>query len=138
MPLLEKGVQTLAARLPKIVSPRTHAIIDYALAATFIVAGVKAWPRHKRAAISSFIMAGAEIGLAVMTDYPGGLARTVPFAAHLKFDAGKAGLVSSMPNLLGFGGEWPAWVFRAQAMGGAAVTGLTRYEETGESYSEAA
>jgi hypothetical protein len=128
MPVLEKGVQMMTNRMPKVVSPRAHAIIDYALAASFAVAGARSWRGSKKAAISAFIIAGAELGVAMITDYPGGVAGLISFPAHGTIDAGMSGLIASMPNLMGFGDERQAWFFRVQAMSMAAVTGLTDFE----------
>lgn len=128
MPMLEKGVQAVTNRLPKVISPKTHAIIDFALAGSFIVAGIVSWKqRHKKAAINSFIVAGAELGVALTTDYPGGIAHLISFPARGKIDAGLSGLIGSMPNLMGFSDEWPSWFFRSQAMSMAAVSGLTDF-----------
>jgi hypothetical protein len=138
MPLLNRSVTMVARRMPKVITPRAHAIIDYAVAASFVVAGVNAWRHHKHAAISAFIVAGAKIGLSLMTDYPGGIARVVPFPTHLRFDAGNGGLVSSMPNLMGFGSGWPAWIFRAHGVGIAAVAALTSAGEEEERVERAA
>lgn len=132
MPLLNKGVSMLTRLMPKVITPKGHAILDYTVAALFVVAGINAWRRHKHAALSAFMVAGTGIGLSLLTDYPGGLAKVIPFPTHLKFDAGHAGMVSSMPSLIGFGRNWPAWIFRAQGMGIAAVTALTRISEEEE------
>lgn len=128
MPLMEKGVETIANRMPKIISPKAHAIIDYGMAGSFIVAGAVAWKgEHKAAALSSWIVAGAELALSMMTDYPGGVAKLISFPTHGKIDAGMSGLIGSMPNLMRFSDEWPSWFFRSQGMTMAAVTGLTDF-----------
>jgi hypothetical protein len=128
MPLLEKGVKTIADRMPKVISPKTHAIIDYGMAGSFILAGALAWKgNQKTAAISSWIVAGAELAVSMMTDYPGGVAKLISFPTHGKIDAGFSGMIGSMPNLMRFTGEWPAWFFRSQGMAMGAVTGLTDF-----------
>ncbi len=130
MPLLEKGVQAVTNRMPKVISPKTHAIIDYAFIGSFVVAGLLAWKNHKKAAISCFITAGAEATTAMLTDFPGGVWPVISYRTHLKMDAGMSGLIGTMPNLMGFGSESPAWFFRSQAMSLAAVTGLSDTGET--------
>jgi hypothetical protein len=129
MPLLEKGVHTVANRLPKLVSPRTHAFVDYALAGSFLVAGVAALKTSEKAAISAFIVAGAELTMAILTDYPGGVAKLISLPSHLKVDTGMSGLVGSMPNLMGFSEERHSWFFRGQAMAMAALAALTYITE---------
>jgi len=55
MALIEKGVQAVAERMPKVISPRTHAIIDYATAGSFLLAGALLWKRNKRAAVGAML-----------------------------------------------------------------------------------
>jgi hypothetical protein len=132
MPLLEKGVHTVANRLPKVVSPRTHAFVDYALAGSFVAAGVAALKTNEKAAISAFIIASAELTMSMLTDYPGGVAKLISLPTHLKIDTGMSGLIGSMPNLMGFSKERHSRFFRGQAMAMAALAALTRTTEQPE------
>jgi hypothetical protein len=127
MPLLETGVKALSSRMPKIISPRTHAIIDYATAGSFFLMGALLWKNHKRAAISSFACGAAEATTAMITDFPGGVTGVISFPTHGKIDASLAGLVGTMPNLLAFSDEKEAIFFRTHAVAIAAVTGLTDF-----------
>jgi hypothetical protein len=129
--LMEKGVNLLSNNLPKVISPKTHAIIDYAVVAGgfFAIAGA-AWKRHKSAAVASLICGVAETTVNMLTDYPGGVAKVIDFPTHGKIDAGFAAVVGTMPNLMGFTDEWPAWFFRSHAIAMATVTGMTDF--TGE------
>lgn len=126
--LLEKGVNLLSNRLPKVIGPKTRAIIDYAAIAGpfFVIAGV-AWKRHRRAAITSLACGIAETAIAALTDYPGGVGKVISYPTRAKIDAGTAAAIGSLPNAVGFAHEWPAWVFRGRALGMAAVAGLTDY-----------
>lgn len=129
--LMEKGVNLLSNNLPKVISPKTHAIIDYAVVAGgFFTVAALAWKSHKRAAVSSLICGIAETTTAMLTDYPGGVVRVIDFPTHGRIDAGFAAFVGTMPNLLGFKDEWPASFFRSHALAMAAVTGMTDF--TGE------
>jgi hypothetical protein len=130
--LMERGVNLLSNNLPKVISPKTHAIIDYAVVAGgfFAVAGI-AWKSHKKAAVASLICGVAETTVAMLTDYPGGVGiNAISFPTHGRIDAGFAGAVGTLPNLMGFNDEWPAWFFRSHALAQATVTGLTDF--TGE------
>lgn len=128
MPLLESGVRALSNRMPKVISPQTHAIIDFAFAGSFILAGALTWKgQRKKSAISSWIVAGTELGLSLVTDYPGGVVPLISFSTHGKIDAGISGLIGSMPSLMEFSHEWPSWFFRAQGMSLAVVTGMTDF-----------
>jgi hypothetical protein len=129
MPLLHKGVQMLSNKAPKIISPKTHAIIDYAVVAGgFFLIGGLAWRRHKRAAISSIILGAAEVGVAMITDFPGGVAPLISFPTHLKLDAGLSAVTATMPNLMGFTDQWPSTFFRVHGAAMAAVGGMTQPE----------
>jgi hypothetical protein len=129
MSLLHKGVQVAANRLPKVISPKTHAIIDYATAGSFILAGVLLMrKKHKKAAIGALVCGIAEATTAMLTDYPGGVAKLISFPTHGKIDYGKGGLIMAMPNLLGFDDKSPAVFFRMQSLAITAVTGMTDFE----------
>lgn len=134
MALMEMGVRTLTNRLPKVIGPKTHAIIDYGMAASFILTGILLLKKSKRGAIASFICGANEITTAMLTDYPGGVAKVISFPTHGKIDAGFAGVIASMPNLMGFSDRAFSSFFRAQGLAMAAVTGLTDFE--GERASE--
>ena len=129
MPLLHKGVQMLSNWAPKVISPKAHAIIDYAVVAGgFFLIGALAWRKHKHAAISSIILGAAETGVAMITDFPGGVAPLISFDTHLKLDAGLSAVTATMPNLMGFTDEWPASFFRMHGAAMAAVGGMTQPE----------
>ena len=138
MAVVETGVRALSNRLPKIISPKTHAIIDYAVAGSFFLMGGLMWGSSKRAAIASFACGAAEATVAMLTDYPGGLARLISFETHGKIDAGMSGAVAMVPSLLGFSNEKKAIFFRAQGVGMAATTGMTDFESYKRSYRRAA
>ena len=129
MAIIQKGVTALTDRMPKVISPRTHAIIDYATAGSFLVAGALLWKRNKRAALGAMLCGAMEAGTAMMTDYPGGVTPALSFETHGRIDAGLAGFVATLPNLLLFGGEPEAMFFRGQGVAIAAVTGLTDFSE---------
>ncbi len=128
MAILDTSVKALTNRLPKVISPKTHAIIDYATAGSFFLMAGLLWKSHKRAAIGSLVCGAMEANTAMITDYPGGVAKLISFETHGKIDAGFAGFVGLLPQVLGFGDEKESWFFRGQAMGLAAVTGMTDFE----------
>ena len=128
MAILNTGVSALANRMPKVISPKAHAIIDYATAGTFLLMGALLWKRNRRAAIGSMVCGAMEAGTAMMTDFPGGVVKKISFETHGKIDAGFAGYVAMVPSVLGFGDEPEANFFRGQAIALAAVTGMTDFE----------
>ena len=131
MPLLANITKSVTDRMPKVISPGAHAIIDYATAAGFIGMGIFLWRREKRAAISSLVCGAAEAMTAVMTDYPGGLVKEISFETHGRIDVGMAGLVAAMPGVMRFEDDPASRFFSVKAIMLAAVTGLTDFTGSG-------
>ncbi len=57
MLLLQRGVAALSGRMPKVISPKRHAIADYVTAGTFFLLGAIFWQRNQRAAIGALLAA---------------------------------------------------------------------------------
>ena len=131
MPLLANLTKSVTDRMPKVISPGAHAVIDYATAAGFIGMGIFLWKREKRAAISSLVCGAAEAATAAMTDYPGGLVDEISFETHGRIDVGMAGLVATMPGVMRFEDDPSSRFFTMQAVMMAAVTGLTDFTGSG-------
>ena len=131
MPLLANITKSVTDRMPKVISPGAHAIIDYATAAGFIGMGIFMWKREKRAAISSLVCGAAEALTAVMTNYPGGLVKEISFETHGRIDVGMAGMVATMPGVMHFEDDPASRFFSMQAIMLAAVTGLTDFTGSG-------
>ncbi len=127
MALVQQAVGLLTNKLPKVISPRTHAIIDYAMIGTFIVVGALFWKKNKKASIAAFSCAAAEATTTLLTDFPGGVAPVISFENHGRIDATLAGAAVSLPNTLGFSDEPEARFFRIQGLALGAVTGLTEF-----------
>lgn len=128
MPVLTKGVSALANRMPKVISPRTHAIIDYANAGSFILVGALLLHKNKRAAISSWICGGATLANVLMTDMPGGVWSKISLPTHLKIDGGLAATCAALPKLMGFTDDRAKWWFRSQAIALTSVGAMTNTE----------
>ncbi len=125
MPMLYAAADNLTRRLPKLLSPKAHAIADYATIGSFLLAGAILWRNHKQAAQGAFLCAGAEIALNLLTDYPGGVASAVSFPAHGKIDIGIAALTATMPELLSF--RHGRKFFLVQSAAITAAANLTRF-----------
>src|SRR5204862_2772658 len=89
---LTNQVTDMTASVPKIINPSTHAVIDYVTAGTFLAAGVAMRTRHRGASTLAFINGIAVLGLSMMTDYPGGVFRTLSFRTHGAIDVLQAGM----------------------------------------------
>ena len=127
MALLNTGVRALTNHLPKVLTPKQHAIIDYATAGSFFVGAALFWKRNKRAALGSLACGLAETTVAMLTDYPGGVFNVMDFRTHGRVDAGMAAGLEALPSLLGLGA--PGWFFRGQGLAIATVTGLTDFHQ---------
>ncbi|HKD91701.1 MAG TPA: hypothetical protein VKB56_07345 [Terriglobales bacterium] len=125
MALVDTGVRALANKLPKVISPRTHAIIDYATAGSFFVATALFWKRHKRAALGTLACGLAGTTVAMLTDYPGGVFKVMDFPTHGRVDVGMVAGLESLPRFLRVGAC--GWFFRAQGLAIVATTGLTDF-----------
>ncbi len=132
MPLLTKATKAVTDRLPKVISPRAHAVLDYATAAVFLGASVAFWKRNRPAALSAILCGGSQLLLATMTDYPGGLVRSVSFETHGRMDGGFALLAATLPELMKFADSQQARFFDLQAVNIAATAGLTDFMGPGE------
>ena len=128
MPLMQKGVAMLSSRMPKVINPTTHAIIDYAVAATFFAVSAVFWKRNKRAAISSAVCGFASAASSMLTDYPGGVFKVMSYRNHGRIDMGIAGLTAVMPDMMQFADSKEARFFEIQAIAETAVAAMTDFE----------
>ena len=129
MPILQKGVAALANRMPKVISPKGHAIADYATIGTFFLLAGLFWGRNKRAAIAALICGGSELATTLLTDFPGGVAKVISFPTHGKIDMGLAATAASMPSFMGFDDDPEAKWLRIMGLNVTAVTAMTDFEQ---------
>ena len=132
------GIKVAARRMPKKISPRTHSIIDYAIAGSFFITAGLLWRRHRRAAIAAVACGVAEVATAAITDYPGGVRPVISFATHEKVDGALASVAGAMPFVLRFSDDREATDFRAYGVAIAALTGLTDFADDADEWVEAA
>ena len=116
------------AGLPAPISPAAHAVLDYAVAATFF--GVGAWlmRRHRAAASLAFANGAMVAGMSMLTDYPGGVVRVLPFRGHRAGDVLQAVFAGVGPALFGFAGDEEAKFFYAQAASEVGVIAATDWD----------
>ena len=121
MPISTKLAELATRPLPKAISPRLHAAIDWGTAGALIVAGALLWKKNKRAALASYLSADLIGSLIFLTDCPGGVWKKISFETHGKVDTGVSALVASLPNLLGFPDEQESKLFQGIGIGLAAA-----------------
>lgn len=129
MPVLQKGVAALANRMPKIITPKAHAIADYAAIGTFFLLGGLLWRRNKKAAIAALACGGSELATTLLTDFPGGVSKVISFPTHGKIDMGLAATAASMPSFMGFDDEPEAKWFRILGLNVTVVAAMTDFGE---------
>jgi hypothetical protein len=119
MPVLNKFAKVVARPIPRMVTPKGHAVIDYASVGLFLGSTARFWRRNRRAAVASLICGGAELAIMLLTDYPGGVKKFISFETHREMDYGLAAMVATMPESLAFEGAHERKFFRVQ---GALIT----------------
>lgn len=128
MALMQKGVALAAGRIPKKISPRVHAALDYAVAASFLMAAALFWKRNRRAAVGSLLCGGATAALSLLTDYPGGARKVIPYSMHGQIDTGLVAMTAAMPKLVSIEDDREAKFFSRQAMAKTAITAMTNFD----------
>jgi len=128
MPLLRKGLRMAVGKMPKMIDPATHAVLDYVVAGAFLIMGIRFWKRSKRAAIGSLLCGGAAAANIAFTDYPGGTRKILSYKAHGHVDAGLAGVAAAVPRLLMFEDKPEARFFEVEALAETAIVGLTDFD----------
>jgi hypothetical protein len=112
-------------RLPAVISPAQHAVLDYTVAGTFLAVAQSLWSRHRPAAVLALLNGGMVLGMSLITNYPGGIARTLSFKGHRTGDIIQATLAGTGPLLFGFAGDPEATFFYGQALSEAGVIAAT-------------
>ena len=127
MPMLTSATHVLTRRMPKVISPTAHAVVDYVTAGAFLLTGAFYWSRNKRAALGAFVCGGAELAASLLTDYPGGVKKVISFRNHGRIDLGLAAMTATVPEFMGFRHDREKSFFLAQAALITAVTDLTDF-----------
>ena len=133
MPLLDQAAKWTTNKMPKVIGAKTHAVIDYAMAASFFGMAAFFWRRNKRAAVGALVCGAAETITTLCTDYPGGLIKEINLETHGSLDFGLSGLVASLPDVLRFSHQSESRFFRIQGLTLATIAGLTDFTGTGKS-----
>lgn len=127
MAMLNKLTKMAAKPIPRVVTPKAHALIDYASVGLFLGSTAWFWRRNRRAAVASLVCGGAELAIMLLTDYPGGAKKFLSFSAHREMDYGLAAMVAAMPESLAFADADEKKFFRMQ---GALITLLGELTRT--------
>ncbi len=128
MSLATTTVEKLETRLPKVIDARTHGVIDYFHAAFFFGVAWMCRKSNRRAAIAATVTGSYILGGALLTDYPLGAAKFIPFEMHGKMDAAFAAASLFVPRALGFEGTAASKIFKTNGFVEASVVGMTDWD----------
>mgnify|MGYP005811185421 CR=1 FL=1 len=129
MPILHKGVAAMSDHMPKVLSPKQHAIADYVTLGGLILMTALFWKKNKHVAHAALSCAVAEAANTLLTDFPGGVTDVIDFRNHGRIDFGLAAACSALPNIMDFDDEPEAKYFRIMALNITAVGALTDFSE---------
>jgi hypothetical protein len=114
--------------VPKMISPGAHAVLDYGVASSYFGLWAKMHNQHRAAAGLACLNGCMVLGLALLTNYPGGVFKTLSFKTHRTMDWVQAGIAGFGPLLLGFADDPEAAPFYAQAASEVGVIAATDWE----------
>ena len=127
MSLATAALGEVEKKLPKVIDARTHGIIDYCHAAFFFGMAIFCARRNRRAAVAALATGAFVLVESVLTDYPLGAAKMLPFEVHGQLDTGFAASSFMMPKWFGFSGTAAAQVFRINGFVEGTVVGMTDF-----------
>jgi len=130
MAMFNNVVKMAVKPLPDVITPRGHALIDYMIAGVFFATAGLFWRPNKRAAVASLLCGSAQLGVSMLTDYPGGVRRAIRFSTRRKLDLGLAAMTTGMPEFLNFKDQPQQKFFTTQGVLITVATELTRFPKT--------
>jgi hypothetical protein len=110
------------------ITPSQHAVLDYAVALSFLAMAFRFRRRNPAASMLACLNGSLVLGVAMVTDYPGGLWPALGFKTHRIMDVGQAALAGCGPLLFGFAATSEARAFYAQAASEVAVIAATDWD----------
>ena len=129
MPILNRTIQMATQPLPKMISPKAHAMFDFLVAGSFFLMAPFLWRRSKRAAMAALLSGGAELAVGLLTNYPRGAKRVIHPRTHRDIDYGLAAMIATMPEFLAFEDESERKLFLTESALITAVNVLTDFPD---------
>src|SRR3954462_4305246 len=112
----------------KPISPGAHAVLDYGVASTYFALWARMRDTNRAAAGLACVNGVMVLGVALLTDYPGGVFRTLSFKTHRTMDWIQAAVAGFGPVLLGFADSNDALPFYGQAASEVGVIAATDWD----------
>jgi hypothetical protein len=128
MRITTRDLDALQKNLPKVISPKTHGVIDYAHAAFFFAVGLVCRGSNRRAARAAFATSGFILAQSLLTDYRFGVKPVISFETHGKMDSVFASSSWAIPLVFGFGSTAAAKIFEVNSLAEASVVGMTDWD----------
>jgi hypothetical protein len=91
----------------RLLSPRIHGYLDYLVVALFLLAPT-IFGFSRVPTTVSYVVAGVHLVMSLLTDYPLGLARVVPFPLHGSLELIVAPVLVALPWVLNYAWDLPA------------------------------
>src|SRR4051794_9010260 len=114
----------------KPLKPKAHGVVDYVWAGAMIAAPwIFGFHRNKRATIHSVASGAGILGLSLMTRYPLGVAKLIPFPIHGAIESGSGLMTATAPWLFGFSDDRAATI--AHVMSGISTFGVVAMTDYG-------
>jgi len=123
-----EDLTTMAGDVPKVFDAKGHAVMDYLTAGSFLALGFAFRQRNERASAFAFANGAMIVALSMLTDYPGGVWRTLSFKTHRTVDILLAAMTAAGPALMGFGAAPEAQAFHGQALLEGGVIAATNWD----------
>ena len=122
---------------PRVISSKTHSIIDYIHAGTNFAAAALFYRRgNSRAGHAAAALGASVLANALMTDYEYGVFRVWNFKTHGVLDYGVAAASAAVPQLLKIEDTPGCAFFYAQGGGETLIAGISDYTDNSGSKRE--
>ena len=126
---MESAIESFGGEEMKVLKPLPHGVIDYAMAGTLMAAPwLFGFSRNKKATANAVTSGAAILGLSLMTRYPLGAVKMVPFPVHGVIETVAGVMTAAAPWLMGFSRNRSAKLTHVlSGLGTLAVVAMTDY-----------
>jgi Na+/proline symporter len=137
MAMLNTIAKAITKPMPRMISPKSHSMLDYVTAGVFLAGAGLFWRRNKRAAIASLVSGTAVAAVSAMTEYPGGVNGVFGLERHRDIEVGLAAMIATMPSFFSFEDEPEKNFFRIQGILMTCISELTDLNHVHQPHAEA-